>query len=215
MRRVFAYIMFFFLTGGVFGQHYRIGDLYTAPDGSQGIIFYLYPDGSGGWVVALQDIPGEYKWGYDNISTPGLPHFSYFYSGDGSTILDAYRLVTDDTAGYSNTQIIRTFFSSQEPQEPLAATIVDFENGWYLPAIGQLNILLGNLVEVNAGLAAVGGTLFDMDYYANSWWLYWSSTEYSQFDVWELKCRGDVGHTGKYFDGGEEFPIGVRSVSAF
>ena len=36
-------------------QGYRIGDVYTAPDGSKGIVYYLHPDGSGGWVVALKD----------------------------------------------------------------------------------------------------------------------------------------------------------------
>ena len=38
-------------------QSYHVGDLYTAPDGSQGVVFYLHPDGSGGWVVALHDAP--------------------------------------------------------------------------------------------------------------------------------------------------------------
>ena len=35
---------------GAHGQ--QLGDLYTFPDGSQGVVYYLLPDGSGGWVVA-------------------------------------------------------------------------------------------------------------------------------------------------------------------
>ena len=36
------------------GQIYHVGDLYTTPNGTQGIVFYVRPDG-GGWAVALHD----------------------------------------------------------------------------------------------------------------------------------------------------------------
>ena len=48
---------------GLAAQHYQIGDVYTFPDSSQGVVFYLLPDGSGGWVVDLHDAPGTYTWG--------------------------------------------------------------------------------------------------------------------------------------------------------
>ena len=30
-------------------QVFRVGDLYTAPDGSKGIVYYVLPDGTGAW----------------------------------------------------------------------------------------------------------------------------------------------------------------------
>ncbi len=37
------------------GQTYHVGDLYTAPDSSKGIVFYVHHDGSA-WIVALNDL---------------------------------------------------------------------------------------------------------------------------------------------------------------
>jgi hypothetical protein len=59
--------------GFLSAQSYHIGDLYTAPDGSQGIVFYLHSDGSGGWVVALNDVPTCCVWGPDG-DIPDLPN---------------------------------------------------------------------------------------------------------------------------------------------
>jgi len=55
---------------------------------------------------------------------------------------------------------------------------VDFDNGWYIPALGQLRILYEEKHVVNAALQAVGGTtLFNT---TNDWYTtvtkYWSST---------------------------------------
>ena len=40
--------------------NYNIGDVITNPDGSKGVVFWLAPDGSGGWMCALNDVSGTY-----------------------------------------------------------------------------------------------------------------------------------------------------------
>ena len=55
MKKIYTLIWLMMVMGLVFGQTYHIGDLYTAPDGSQGVVFYENPDGSGGLVVALNN----------------------------------------------------------------------------------------------------------------------------------------------------------------
>ena len=58
----------------VSAQSYHIGDLYTAPDGSRGIVYYVHPDGSGGWVVALDDASTGCAWG-DTTDVPELTNY--------------------------------------------------------------------------------------------------------------------------------------------
>ena len=77
-------------------QTYSVGDVYTAPDGSQGIVYYLFPDGTGGWVVALNDASSGCSWGA-NVDIPQLENFGTYY----------YNFYQSDTACYTNTQILR------------------------------------------------------------------------------------------------------------
>ena len=107
-----------------------------------------------------------------------------------------------DLNGYSNTQKIRN--AGNAAKYP-AAYAVDFANGWYLPAAGQLRLLFGEIVTLNASLQVVGGTPFSMD---SGWW-YWSSTEYGQSDAWHVGYRGNV-----YGDPKNGY-YRVRSVRAF
>ena len=46
-------------------QNYRIGELITNPDGSQGIVFYVNKDRTNGWMVALDDL-STHNWGNTN-----------------------------------------------------------------------------------------------------------------------------------------------------
>ena len=142
---------------------------------AKGIVFYVDDTGRHGWMVHLQDQAGDTFWTDWNTIPQDIPSLTSY-----TTV----RTAITDFDGYGNTQKIRNFGGAT--QYP-AAWAVDFANGWYLPAIGQLNILYGNLVEVNAGLAAVGGSLFGM----NEWW-YWSSTKHDPWGGWALENQGGV-----------------------
>ena len=151
-----------------FGQVYHVGDLYTAPNGSQGIVFFVHADGSG-WAVALHDESFMIPWSTTTDDVPSLPNIS-------SSFVHASLA---DTSGYTNTQQIRNFYGSGNQY---AAGAVDFEHGWYLPAAGQLAMIYAQLPILQPALIASGGTplvtentLF-FDFYGIS---YWSSTEVS------------------------------------
>jgi len=186
MRKFVAYLAFFFLVADLFGQSYQIGDLYTAPDGSQGIIYYLHPDGSGGWVVALQDASSSCSWSFSGLPPTGLPFYPYPDPNDYVVNFEVYKLVTDDTAGYANTQLIRAFQDSLGYTTSIAATLVDFENGWYLPAIGQLLRLWASLPFISQGMTNAGGSLPAGQY--------WSSTLRNNNQAWGVVWGRPTGY---------------------
>ena len=138
-----------------------------------GVVFYVDNVGKHGWAIDLQDM-GSYIWQSAWNDTP-------------LTNYGSQRLAIYDLDGYRNTEIIYaqyndSTFSARFP----AFDAVDFENGWYLPTLGQLNYLYGNLIEVNAGIYAAGGTPFETGIN----WAYWSSTEYSTQYTWVLLSNG-------------------------
>jgi len=167
MKKQILYILLQFAILLGFGQAYHVGDLYTAEDGSQGIVFFVRADGSG-WAVALHDEVDKLPWSPTEADIPALPNYS-------STFAQALLV---DTSGYTNTQQIRNFYG---PGSHYAAGAVDFEHGWYLPAMGQLAMIYAQLPLIQPALLASGGTPLATDnptfeFYGLS---YWSSTEVS------------------------------------
>ena len=163
MKKVLLIYLFLqLMSGWTLAQVYHVGDLFTAEDGSQGIVYYTFPDGSG-WVVALQDCPLLPLLSINsNQDIPNLPN-----SNGSMTLLQ-------DTAGYSNTQIIRNYVGAGAQ---CGINNIDFEHGWYLPASGQLSMLYAQLPLIETALMAAGGTTLDMNAYCssteqgvNQWW---------------------------------------------
>lgn len=153
---------------------------------AMGVIFYVDATGQHGWAVALQNAD-SCSWSDDTYVTP-LPDFPYNH----------IRAAIYDLDGLFNTQEVINYGANHNYSYP-AFEAMDVANGWYLPAIGQLNYLYGNLVEVNFGLAVVGGALFSM----TSNWTYWSSTEESSTHAWALFSSGMVsGNCYKIDEGG-------------
>lgn len=136
-----------------------------------GVVFYVDNTGQHGWAIALEDA-GSYAWGCWNSDTPLV---NYTYGNQ--------RQAFYDFNGYENTRIVR----EHNPGHP-AFYAVDFENGWYVPAIGQLNYFYGNLMEINAGLEASGGIKIN----CGDNWNYWSSTECSSYTSWYLVSSGEI-----------------------
>ena len=136
----------------VAAQVYHVGDLLTAEDGSQGIVFYLFPDGSG-WAVALHDNTSTMWLSNNDDDIPNLPNY-----------ISPQELM-QDTAGYTNTQIIRAFAGASAQ---CAANIVDFEHGWYLPSVAQLYVLHAQMPLIGPSLVAAGGDLMSGHYYDSS-----------------------------------------------
>jgi hypothetical protein len=198
MKNILSIFLFFLMPMCIWGQAYRVGDLYTAPDGSKGIVFFVLPDGTGGWVVALNDASTGCTWG-DDSDIPDL-------TNNGYGITD-YLQVYWDTAGYQNTAIIRDY---QNNNPYYAAGKVDFANGWYLPSPGQLSMLFAQLPFIDSAIVNAGGNLM-----APAW--YWASAESSSNSA----CRVDFGESNSTnSDGQYEFHLKsnthrVRAVRSF
>lgn len=140
------------VVGWVAAQIYHVGDLFTAEDGSQGIVYYLFPDGSG-WAVALHDNTSTMWLSNNNDDIPNLTNYSSFQA------------LMQDTAGYTNTQIIRAFAGACAQ---CAANVVDFEHGWYLPSVAQLFMLHAQQPFIGPSLIAAGGDLMSGHVYESS-----------------------------------------------
>ncbi len=171
MKRILIWLICVCVCGVVSAQSYHIGDVYIAPDGSKGIVYYLYPDGSGGWVVALNDASVACVWG-DDTDVPGLPNQN-----------SSEQLLLNDMAGYNNTQVIRNYQNNSS----YAAGVVDFAHGWVLPSPAQLSRLYARLPMISSALISAGGTELATD-------MYWCSAEYSASNAWSV----DFGSTSSY-----------------
>lgn len=172
-KALLIYLFLQLMSGWTLAQVYHVGDLFTAEDGSQGIVYYTFPDGSG-WVVALQDCPLAPLLSENNHQDiPNLPN-----SNGLMTLLQ-------DTAGYSNTQIIRNYVGTGAQ---CGINNIDFEHGWYLPASGQLSMLYAQLPLIETALMAAGGTTLDMNAYC-------SSTETGVDEWWDIDFFWGVNFT--------------------
>ena len=134
-------------------QNYRIGDLITNPDGSQGIVFYVNKDRTNGWMVALDDL-STHNWGNTN-EIAQIPN------------IDNPNDLLKDEDGYTYTGIIRDINSNYP--NAYGAGQVDYDNGWYIPTAGQLMKLCSVLDKVNTRLAQAGGSyLLKQSYFSCS-----------------------------------------------
>lgn len=132
---------------------------------AQGIVFYVDATGQHGWAVDLGEITEMLPWSSVSQTISGLQNHATFM--DAITDLD----------GKNNTQAIR---SAGNATNYPAAYAVDFANGWYLPAAGQLNILYGEYFAVNTSLELVGGQLINSQ---NNPYI-WSSSAATVDKIW-------------------------------
>ena len=139
----------------------------------KGIVFYVDDSHLHGYAVSLTQ-SGPMSWSSQNT----LKINAYSHWRDAIT----------DFNGYNNTQILRN--GTTAATYP-AAWAVDFANGWYLPSAGQVNLLYGELMDVNASLTLVGGTRMEDltgTYGTNNGDVYlWSSTEWNASQAMTLK----------------------------
>ena len=192
MRKIYwILLLLWFSLMPAMAQVYRVGDLYTAPDGSKGIVYYLHPDGSGGWVVALNDASTGCAWG----TAADIAALANQDPGSSNR-----QQLLNDTAGYAHTQAIRTY---QNNDVTTAAGVVNFVHGWYLPSPAQLSILYGQLPLIENALTAAGGTTLTTDNY-------WSSAEQNSDNAWYVSFN-----YGSFQTSGKTGSCRVRAVRSF
>lgn len=159
-----------------------------------GVVFYVDASKHHGWVVGLNDIAKD-QWGPNWIDTP---------LRNSKNKLQ----VVNDLDGYSNTKVI--YEGGYDVAFP-AFQALDFQNGWYLPAIGQLKRLYANLDKVDESLSAVGGSpLSDTED-----WEYWSSTESYICDAWSMDSTGKLYSNDESYNGNKDDRKLIRGVKNF
>ena len=169
MKKTILFLIIMMVSMPAFCQYYKIGDLVTNPDGSQGIVFHLTPDGTSGYMIALHDASTGCTWG-PTRDVPGLENVLFEDNYD-------YAALYAKSDGFNNTRILReTANANTFP----AAWSVDFDNGWFLPSSLQLSMIFGALPLIEQPLAAAGGTTLDNDSY------YWSSSEMDNVEAFCL-----------------------------
>ena len=190
IRSLHITLAFLLLTASLHCQVVNIGDI-LCTDGSiiapeayassgrtaKGIVFYVDETNLHGWAVHLQ-YQGSWLWSTERQDIPGLNNYFRF------------REAITDFNGYENTRIIRA--AGNAARYP-AAWAVDFDNGWYLPAAGQIRYLYGYIPELNNAIGIVGGEPFTL---SDNLWL-WASTEGGLEDAWDINYNGDEGHSKK------------------
>lgn len=189
MKHIFLLLITLFsVTGLVVAQNFKIGDLITNSDGSQGIVFYVNPERTDGWMVAMSDLQ-THNWGLSddvaeisNINTPNL--------------------LLEETDGLSNTESIRQHHLNNGYSSSYCAGIVDIANGWYIPTAGQLMKLCSVLDKINDKLAMNGGSILQQH-------PYFSSSEASWAQVWAV----DFGSYSR--DWGGQFETHGKSENAY
>ena len=160
-----ATYQFSFTRNRVLVANFRVtgtmGEIVHNADGSTGVVFYQNAEGTEGWMVALEDASEGCQWGpQTNINAmPDMPYNDI--------------RVMEDVSGYRNTDLIRKVLGTNNEY---AASVVDFDNGWYLPAAGQLRKLYAALPMIEESILNAGGTLLTED-------AYWSSSEYNTSDA--------------------------------
>lgn len=161
-----------------------------------GVVFYVDNTGEHGWAVHLDDQSMGIFWTVEG-QFEDIPNLDNFTEPRNAIM---------DLDGYSNTQKIR---NAGDASRYPAAYAVDFDNGWYLPAAGQLRLLFAETLTLNQSLQVVNGTLFQVD----DMYFYWTSTEYGLNRAWEVSNTGNTSHYDKNTANIEY--IGVRSIRNF
>ena len=170
-KSILTLSLLLFATLGLNAQEYQLGQVVTNPDGSQGVVFYVNEDGTDGWMVALHDVGYAVPWGLND----NVPNLAPVVTNNE----DFLTTVFSDRDGYTNTMLIREHYESIGYTGQYAAKLVDFENGWYLPAAGQLKMLYVNAIFYEPTLQSVGDIMG-----LNA---YWSSTIQSNEKAWYVQ----------------------------
>ena len=127
------------------GYPYRVCDKIKNADGEEGVLCYISPDRKTGWMVAYNDLEGYYRYGYvDNnyVSTPTTDSWS------------DYARVFASQDGYDNTTTMRR----SSVADDLVAHAVDYEKGWYVPTVGQMQMIYAERYLIEDALKSKGGS---------------------------------------------------------
>lgn len=209
-RMVYFILLLLFCALQAKAQNYHIGDIITNDDGSQGVVFYINPERTGGWMVALNDVSKgnatKFKWGKkDPINS--LPDVDPNEN-------NLYLVQTQNTMpGYRQTLLFRI---TQGGDHDVAAWVVnsnnqalfDTINDWYLPSARELQYLFSSLPIVEPALLIAGGSVLSND-------RYWSSTEKNATKAWAVAFDISDWGSGAFYYADKTKAYPVRAIRNF
>lgn len=165
------------------GKSYKVGDIYE--DGKKkGVVFEVDPDGQHGKIVHPDE--GWAQWARKTRA----PQFSLF-PDDGAVNLEAAKLQKDWAETY-----------------PAFNWCAQLGEGWYLPALNELKVLIDAADKINNTLKGCGGTVMDI---TSPLYTCWSSTQKSGAKVWASNSY--INGWCSPFD--LDFPGKVRAIAKF
>ena len=114
-------------------------------------------------------------------------HWSYpdYFDVPGVNNITSESAATADWQGKNNTRLVLEYCKTNGDSCPAFEYVNSYQTegtkagDWYLPALGELNAMYGNMGVLNMALEKIGGTKLSSD-------AYWSSSECSHSEAWEL-----------------------------
>ena len=168
---------------------WKVGDYYNV-DGKEGVVFWVDETGKHGKIVSMDQT--ELQWCTDDEYNKKLTG-----------------IATDSSNGLNNLRSIMKI-AAWKDKYPAFAWCADHADGWYLPAIDELEELLLNdevHSKVNGTLEQKRGSVM-YSKGVDKW--YWSSTEENKWRAWGVYMYD--GSTYSYYRNDNDY---VRAVSAF
>ena len=155
----------------------------TPPEDAMGV---LLVQGERSIIIALRDCNDGEETTLTKQKDPSNLKGNYI-----DTCIDAVA----DWNGQKNTEHLKAVGLSDN---------ISLSDGWYIPSMGEMLFIFTHRKEVNAALEKAGGQPI-----ADDW--YWTSTEYSAANAWNLSLNG-----GGMTNGAKAaYTYRVRPVSAF
>ena len=168
---------------------WKVGDYYNV-DGKEGVVFWVDETGKHGKIVSLDQ--AKKLWCTDDEYRKGLTG-----------------VASDKYDGMKNLQSIQKI-SDWRNKYPAFAWCADHGDGWYLPAIKELELLLLNEEVHDAVHHQIASEGIAKLISKGEFHLYWSSTERREWFAWSVDL-----YRGITYDYGRLEIISVRAVSAF
>ena len=157
-----------------------------------GVVF----DHSGKLAIGLEESP-EF-WSYpDYFDVPGVDN------------IKDHTLAITDLDGKKNTSTILAYCKTKGKSCPAFEYVNSYKTegtkagDWYLPAMGELNAIYGNMGVLNVALGKIAATGLTTSYY-------WSSSETSDYGAWLLYF-----YKGNVLNHNKVDKVYVRPVLAF
>ena len=164
-------------------QIYQVGDIYTFPDSSKGVICYVNPDNPvEGWAVALNDVgwvsKNNNKQYYMIDAGVALPSGMEIHPYDEDYGIGRSSLASWTFEGKKNTKLLLETGSSD------AAEAVGYYNGWYIPDAVQLRMIYGLLPIIQQPIIDAGGDIESLKFM-------YTNNKYNGYDYWTSTRVGD------------------------